>query len=65
METPWGGAMKVCSNGPGYMTTVASTRIFVKPPYKSSSPEPEGLSPWDLVCSIGDVGSTKFVQIMV
>ena len=29
--------MKVCSNGPGYMTTMASTRIFVKPLYKSSS----------------------------
>ena len=57
--------MKVCSNGPGYMTMMAFTRIFVKPLYKSSSPEPEGRSLWDLVCSIGDVGSTKFVQIMV
>ena len=28
------------------------------------SPEPEGWWPWDLVCSIGVVGPTQFVQIM-
>ena len=31
----------------------------------STSQKPEGRWPWDLVCSIGDVGPTKFVQMMV
>ena len=38
---------------------------MVKTLKKSSSPEPEGRWPWDLVCSIGVVGPTKFVQIMI
>ena len=32
---------------------------------KSSSREPEGWWPWDLVCSIWGVGPTKFVQFMI
>ena len=38
---------------------------MVKTLKKYTSPEPEGPLPWDLVCSIGDVESTKFVQMMV
>ena len=38
---------------------------MVKTLKKSSSPEPEGRWPWDLVCSIGVVGPTKFVQMMI
>ena len=38
---------------------------MVKTLQKSSSPEPEGRWPWDLVCSIGVVGPTKFVQMMI
>ena len=38
---------------------------IVKTLKKSLSPEPEGRWPWDLVCSIGGVGPTKFVQIMI
>ena len=38
---------------------------MVKNPQKSSSPEPEGRWPWDLVCSIGVVGPTKFVQMVI
>ena len=34
---------KVCSNGPGHMTKMAATPIYVKNPLKSSSPELEGL----------------------
>ena len=30
----------------------------------SSSLEPKGQWPWDLVCSIGDVGPTRFAQMM-
>ena len=42
------------------MTKMAATSIYGKNLLKSS-PEPEGQWPWDLVCSIGDVGPTKFV----
>ena len=38
---------------------------MVKILQKSSSQEPEGQLPWDLVCSIGDAGPTKFVQMMI
>ena len=26
--------------------------------------EPKGQRPWELVCSIGDVGPTRFAQMM-
>ena len=29
-----------------------------------ASPEPKDQSPWDLVRNIGDLGTTKFVQMM-
>ena len=64
METPWDGGTKVCSNGPGHITKMAAKPIYGKTP-KKSSPKPEGWWPWDLVCSIGDVGPKKFVQMMV
>ena len=38
---------------------------MVKTLQKSSSPEPEGRWPWDLVCSIWVVGPNKFVQMMI
>ena len=43
----------------GHMTKMTATPIYGKNHYKSS-PEPESLWYWDLVCSIGDVGPTKF-----
>ena len=46
------------------MNKMAATPIYGKNPLKSS-PEPEGRWPWDLVCSMGDVGPTKFVQMMI
>ena len=60
MEPPWDGGMKVCSNGPGYMTKMAATPIYGKNLKKSSSPEPNGQWPWKLVCSIGCWSTTKF-----
>ena len=47
------------------MTKMAATPIYGKNLLKSSSQESEGQRPWDLVCSIGDVGPTKFVQMMI
>ena len=40
MEPPWDGGAKVCSNGPGHMTKMASMPIYGKNLKKSSSPEP-------------------------
>ena len=46
--------MKVCSNGPGHRMKMAATPLNgKKAPQKSL--EPEGHSPWDVVCSIVDV----------
>ena len=30
MEPPWDGGTKVCSNGPGHMTKMATTPVMVK-----------------------------------
>ena len=46
------------------MTKMAATPIYGKSHLKSSSLEPEGRWPCDLVCSIGDVGPTRFAQMM-
>ena len=64
METPQDVGTKVCSNSLDHMTKMAAMPIYDKSPLKSS-PEPEGRYPWDLACSIWDVGPTKFVQIML
>ena len=64
MESPWDGGTKVCSNGPGHMAKMATMPIYGKNLKKSSSPEPKGLWPWNLVCSIGCLSTTKFVQMM-
>ena len=42
MESPWDGGTKVCSNGPGIMTKMASMPTYGKNPKKSSSLKPEG-----------------------
>ena len=64
MESPWNGGMKVCSNSPGHMTKMAAMPIYGKNLKKSSSPEPKGWWPWNIVCSIGCSSTTKFVQMM-
>ena len=52
-EPPWEGGTKVCINGPGHMTKMAAMPIYGKNLKKSSSPEPAGRFPPNLVCSIG------------
>ena len=54
VEPPWEGGTKVCINGPGHMTKMATMPIYGKNLKKSSSPEPAGRFPRNLVCSIGD-----------
>ena len=43
VEPPWDGGTKVCSNGPGHMTKMATIPIYGKNLTKYSSPEPKGL----------------------
>ena len=54
VEPPWEEGTKVCINGPGHMTKMAAMPIYGKNLKKSSSPEPAGRFPRNLVCSIGD-----------
>ena len=64
MELPWDEGKKACSNGPGHMTKMAAILKYGKNLKKSSSPEPKGRWPWNLVCCIGCSSTTKFVQMM-
>ena len=64
MEPPWYGGTKVCSNGPGHMTKLATMLIYGENLKNSSSPEPKSQWPWNLVCSIKCSSTTKFVQLM-
>ena len=54
VEPPWEGGTKVCINGLGHMTKMAAMSIYGKNFKKSSSLEPAGRFPRNLVCSIGD-----------
>ena len=54
VKPPWKGGTKVCINGPGHMTKMAAMPIYDKNLKKSSSPEPVGRFPRNLICSIGD-----------
>ena len=65
VKNPYDKSAKIYTKYFGHMTKMAATPIYGKNLLKSSSPEPEGQWPWDLVCSIGDVESTKFVQMMI
>ena len=64
MELLWDGGLKVCSNVHGHMTKMATMPIYGKNLKKSSSLEPKGQWPWNLVCDIGCSSATKFAQMM-
>ena len=64
-KTPYDKLAKIYAKYFGHMTKMTAMPIYGKNLLKSSSPEPEGLWYWDLVCSIGDVGPTKFVQMII
>ena len=60
----WGRiGMKIYINELGHMTNMAAMPIYGKNLKKSSSPEPIDPWPWNLVCSIMYVSTTKVVQI--
>ena len=62
MEPPLVWGTKVCSGGLGHMTKMAPTPIYGKNPFKNLEPKDQWLR--GLVCSIWDLGPTKFVQMM-
>ena len=64
VEPPWDEGMKGCSNGLGHMTNMATMPLYGKNLKISSSLEPKGWWPWNLVCSIGYSSTTKFVQMV-
>ena len=64
VEPPMDGRKKIYSNGLGHMTKMAVMSTYGKNIKKFSFPEPKGLRPRNLVCSIGCSSTTKFVQMM-
>ena len=64
MKTPYDRLAKIYTNCTGDMTKMATTPIYGKNPLNIFSLEPKFQCPWDLVCSIGDVGPTRFAQMM-
>ena len=42
VEFPWDGGMKICSNGPGHMTSMAAMHMYDKNLKRFFSPEPKG-----------------------
>ena len=64
MKPPYDRLAKIYTNCTGHMTKIATMPIYGKNSLIYSSLEPKGQWPWDLVCSIGDVGLTRFAQMM-
>ena len=64
MKTPYDRLAKIYTSCTGHMTKMATTPMYGINPQISSSLEPKDQWPWDLACSIGDVGPTKFAQMM-
>ena len=55
--------MKIYTNELGHMTNMATMPIYGKNLKKSSSPEPIDPWPWNLVCSIMYVSTTKVFKL--
>ena len=64
LEPQWDRGTKICSNGLGHMTKMATMSIYSNNMKNSSSLEPKGRGPWTFVCCIGYSSSTKFIQMM-
>ena len=61
METPLVKVSKFMKNVNGYLTKVAAMPIYSKSPLNIFS---RTKRPMALVCTIGDVGPTRFAQLM-
>ena len=62
--TPYDWLAKTYTNSYGHMTNMATMPIYGQNFLYLFSLKPKGLWLWDLVCIIGDVGPTKFTQMM-
>ena len=60
-KTPYDRLAKIYTNCTGHMTKMATTPINGKNPLNVFF---SGKRPSDLVCSIGDVGPTRFAQMI-
>ena len=56
--------LKVCSWDLGQMIKIFVIPIYGQNPLKKYSQDLKGQRPWNLVCSIGDSGPTRFVQMV-
>ena len=64
MKTSYDRLAKVYTKCNGHMTKMATTPIYGKNPLNVFFSGTKGQWPWDLVCSIGDVGLTRFAQMI-
>ena len=64
MTTPFDWLAKTYTNCYGHKTNMATMAIYGKNFKISSSLEPKGHWLWDLLCRIGDVGTTRLAQMM-
>ena len=64
MKTPYDRLVKIYTNCSGHKINIAITPLFIVKQSISSSLELKGEWPCESVCSIGDVGPTRFAQMM-
>ena len=65
MKTSYDKLAKIYAKYFGDMTKMAATPIYGKKHLKIFFLRTRRPMTWDLVCSIGDVGPTKIVQMMI
>ena len=64
MKTPYDRLAKIYTNCTGHMTKMATTPVYGKNPLNILFCGTKRPMAWDLVCIIGDVGPTRFAQMM-
>ena len=64
MKTPYDKLATIYAKYFGHMTKMTATTIYGKNPLNILFSGTKGKWPWDLVCSIVDVVSIKFSQMM-
>ena len=64
MRTPYDWLAKIYTNCYGHMTKMATTPIYAKNSLNIFFSGTKRQWPWDLVCSIRDVGPIRFAQMV-
>ena len=65
MKSPYDRLANIYTICSGHMTKMATTPKYGKTLLISSSLEPKGQWPLDLICSIGDVGPIRFAPMVI